>query len=173
MPVSKSFNYEKPIEGATNTWLTPPRLLEKLGPFDLDPCAAIGQPWKTATLQFTEKEDGLVTPWKPKSFVWCNPPYGKETYKWLAKMQRHANGIALVFARVETRGFFASGWQADGLLFLEGRMAFYDIHGKQSAGKPASSVLLAYGDLACYRLQNASLAGCYVFGKKCLTGDRI
>jgi hypothetical protein len=32
--------HEKPYEGATNVWLTPKDMIDDLGPFDLDPCAA-------------------------------------------------------------------------------------------------------------------------------------
>ncbi len=34
----------------TDEWLTPPCILEALGPFDLDPCAVAGpfRPWPTA-----------------------------------------------------------------------------------------------------------------------------
>ena len=29
-----------------NEWLTPPHILRRLGPFDLDPCAPINRPWE-------------------------------------------------------------------------------------------------------------------------------
>ena len=48
--------HEKPNKGATDTWLTPPEMIEALGPFDTDPCVPEGMPWKTATRMITEKE---------------------------------------------------------------------------------------------------------------------
>lgn len=35
---------ERPHEGASNDWWTPPELVKALGEFDLDPCAGVGQP---------------------------------------------------------------------------------------------------------------------------------
>lgn len=35
-----NFQWEKAGEGETNTWLTPPELVKRLGKFDIDPCAA-------------------------------------------------------------------------------------------------------------------------------------
>jgi hypothetical protein len=46
-----------------DVWLTPPEIIEALGPFDLDPCAAINQPWPTAKNHFTLHDNGLVQPW--------------------------------------------------------------------------------------------------------------
>lgn len=37
---ANSFNFEFPTEGRTNTWLTDPKLVQRLGKFALDPCAA-------------------------------------------------------------------------------------------------------------------------------------
>jgi hypothetical protein len=54
------FGFEKPVEGNTNDWLTPPKLLKKLGTFDLDPCGCPGMPWSTATtIYFPPEQDGL------------------------------------------------------------------------------------------------------------------
>ena len=39
-----------------------------------------------------------------------NPPYGSETPKWLKKLSEHGNGIALIYARTETRMFFNYVW---------------------------------------------------------------
>jgi len=66
-------SFERTATGK-NEWLTPPYILNSLGPFDLDPCAPIDPPWKMAENYYTIKDDGLVQSWKGK--VWCNPPYG-------------------------------------------------------------------------------------------------
>lgn len=86
------------------TWLTPPYIIQALGPFCLDPCAATDQPWSTAVTQFTKPENGLARDWF--GFVWCNPPYGRHTGAWLNKLADHGNGLALIFARTETAMFF-------------------------------------------------------------------
>ena len=48
----KNFNTPK-TEETTNVWLTPPDLLQKLGHFDLDPCAASNRPWDCADVNYT------------------------------------------------------------------------------------------------------------------------
>ena len=126
-------------------WLTPPELLAKLGPFDLDPCSPVKRPWPTAEKHLTIEDNGLQKPWSGR--VWCNPPYGRETAIWLAKLAEHGNGVALIFARTETDMFFRQVWdRADALLFLRGRLHFHHVTGvraKANAGAP--SVLAAYG----------------------------
>lgn len=74
-------------------WLTPPHIMAALGEFDLDPCAPINRPWPTATTHFTVVDDGLNSDWEGR--VFCNPPYGRETQKWLNKCAEHGNCIAL------------------------------------------------------------------------------
>lgn len=100
----------------TTTWLTPPHILDALGPFDLDPC---GHPdWPTARRRVTLPDDGLAADWSGR--VWLNPPYGREVWEWLAKLAAHGDGIALVFARTETEGFVREVWgKADAILFLQ------------------------------------------------------
>ena len=124
-------------------WLTPPHILEALGKFDLDPCAPIIRPWSTANNHFTIETDGLKQNWFGR--VWCNPPYGLEAAIWLDKLAKHGNGIALIFARTETRMFFHYVWnKADALLFIEGRLTFYHVTGeKAKANSGAPYVLVA------------------------------
>lgn len=65
-------SHTKPIEGETNTWLTPEWLIKALSTdrgFDLDPCAAPSpRPWDTAKLYYELPQDGLRLPW---SGPWC------------------------------------------------------------------------------------------------------
>ena len=96
-------------------WLTPPELLKALGPFDLDPCAPVRRPWDMAKHHYTIDDLGLMKPWPDGYRVFCNPPYGPQTGKWLAKMVDHGNGIALIFARTETEMFFSHKFAARGL----------------------------------------------------------
>jgi hypothetical protein len=83
-----NFGGEVPNVGTT-TWLTPPRILEALGEFDLDPCAPLERPWDTAKKHYTTEDDGLIQPWFGR--VWCNPPYGKEMNAFLERMVTHAH----------------------------------------------------------------------------------
>lgn len=151
--------HHRPNSGATDTWLTPPEIIETLGPFDLDPCVAPSMPWRTAFRMLTEADDGFTSLWHDDEFVWCNPPYGTQTWQWLNKLANHpAGGLALIFARTETRGFFAEVWgKADAALFLEGRLHFHHANGDRAAHNAgAPSVIVAYGPEAVRRLELAA-----------------
>lgn len=146
--------------GQTDIWLTPPEIIHALGAFDLDPCTSEIMPWKTAARRYWA--DGLTKPWEGR--VWLNPPYGPETYIWLDKMSHHKSGVALVFARVETKGFFRTVWdRAKGILFLRGRIWFYRADGTRAKGNAgAPSILIAWSDEDCEILKTCGLAGRYV-----------
>lgn len=145
-------------------WLTPPEILQALGRFDLDPCAPAleRRPWNMADRHFTAEDNGLNMGWHGR--VWCNPPYGQQTSRWLERCAAHGNAIALVFARTETRMFFDHVWpRADALLFLEGRLHFHHADGRRAAANSgAPSVLIAYGENNAHALHTCGLAGAFV-----------
>lgn len=143
-------------------WITPPELVKSLGEFDLDPCAAINQPWPTAINHYTILDDGLSQPWNGR--VWCNPPYGLKAAKWLEKLYYHGNGIALIFARTETKMFFNWVWdRADAVKFIKGRLSFYHVNGVQAkTNSGAPSVLIAYGVNNAILLQKNNIKGYFV-----------
>src|SRR5690606_5219511 len=91
-------------------------------------------------------------PWH--GFVWCNPPFGPEAERWLARLADHAHGIALVPARTETRWFVRQVWQrAPSLLFLWGRPHLHHIGGTRAkANSGAPICLIGYGAQADARL---------------------
>lgn len=127
-------------------WLTPPDLVKSLGDFDLDPCSPEKdvRPWSTAKTHYSKSDDGLSQPWFGR--VWCNPPYGRETFVWLEKLADHGNGIGLVFARTETQGFHSQVWgKADAVFFFKGRLKFYRVTGEKGGPANAPSCLVAYG----------------------------
>ncbi|QDK02832.1 DNA methylase [Gordonia phage Squiddly] len=147
----------------TDTWLTPPHIIDALGPFDLDPCAAPApRPWDTAAKHYTLPTDGLTEPWNGR--VWLNPPYSREAVKWLAKLAHHGHGTALVFARTETVWFVATVWQrATAVLFLHGRLHFHYANGERAAANAgAPSCLVAYGTEDADRLAGSGLDGTLV-----------
>ncbi|AXV09989.1 Phage DNA modification methyltransferase (plasmid) [Euzebya pacifica] len=149
---------------STDVWLTPPVLLDALGPFDLDPCAPADRPWDTANTHICLPDDGLSAHWPADARVWLNPPYGDQTWVWLRRLADHGRGTALVFARTETAAFHQEGWQrADAMLFLEGRVRFHRIDGtvsRKDAGAP--SVLIAYGPADAERLAASGINGHWV-----------
>lgn len=160
-------------KSGTVEWLTPPEVIAALGPFDLDPCAPMQQPWPTAANTFTQIDNGLIKPWNGRVFL--NPPYANGVIeKWLARMAEHDFGTALIFARTETDAFFRHVFErATALLFMRGRINFHHGPGhldkdgapipvgKRAAGNAgAPTVLCAYG------VQDADvLAACKIEGR--------
>jgi hypothetical protein len=147
----------------TDTWLTPRWILDPLGRFDLDPCAAPDpRLWPTAARHITRPDNGLTQPWAGR--VWLNPPYSREAVRWLARLADHGHGTGLIFARTETTWFQRQVWQrATGLLFLAGRVRFLLADGSEyhdNAGAP--SVLVAYGRTDADVLAGSGLPGVYV-----------
>jgi len=146
----------------TDEWLTPPEIINALGPFDLDPCAPVKRPWPTASKHFTIEDNGLLQPWE--GFIWCNPPYGNYGTRWMERMAMHNNGIALIFARTETFMFHRFVWNvAESILFIQGRITFYRPNGIQAdMNGGAPSVLIGYGMEADERLKNCGINGKYI-----------
>lgn len=146
---------------AKDEWITPKEIIDALGPFDIDPCAAAPMPWPTADTMYTKHDGGLRLPWYGR--VWLNPPYGSHE-EWMARLMHLNHGTALIFARTETAAFFKYVWGgATAVLFLQGRLHFCHLDGsraKANAGAP--SVLVAYGKYDAERLRDSGLAGKYI-----------
>jgi len=139
-------------------WLTPPELVASLGEFDLDPCSPINAPFVHATTNFTTLDDGLAKEWFGR--VYLNPPYGRGMELWLEKLKFHGNGIALIFARTETKCFFEHIWNdADAILFVKGRIKFYHVSGVQGGTPGAPSVFIAYGKENANLLKDCGIDG--------------
>lgn len=150
-------------QAKSDIWLTPRHILDALGPFDLDPCSAPDPTvWPTAREHITLPRDGLTAPWAGR--VWLNPPYGQQTWRWLDRLARHGNGIALVFARTETSGFAHQvWWRSTAVLFLIGRLTFHNPDGTPGPGNSgAPSCLVAYGRENARALGRCGLPGAFV-----------
>ena len=81
------------IDTGEKSWLTPPEIIDALGPFDLDPCCPPTMPWRTAAQMVHWPNDGLKVDWTGKR-VWCNPPYGRDAVPFLRKMAENKTGGA-------------------------------------------------------------------------------
>ena len=139
-------------------WLTPPYIINAIGPFDLDPCAPIKRLFDTARSHYTINDDGLAQPWQGR--VWLNPPYGDQTIKWVQRLAEHGKGTALIFARTETSTFFPWVWEyASAVMFLRGRVKFYNVDGTQGGSAGAPSCLIAYGAEDGIKLEQSGLDG--------------
>jgi hypothetical protein len=156
--------HTRPRKGHTNDWITPPHILDALGEFDLDPCECLPQPWPCASRGFTIEDDGLSKDWDGR--VYCNPPYGEEAWPFLERMADHGNGISLIFARTETKLFQRHVWnEADGILFLAGRLHFHYPDGTRARGNSGGpSILIGYGEENVDVLRSCGLPGALVTG---------
>lgn len=133
--------------------------------FDLDPCSPLDGPTTPAAKHYTKQDDGLRQTWA--GTVWLNPPYTRtEIPRWIARLKRHGDGLALVYARTDT------GWlqdnAPDALFLIRGRVRFYDRSGQQGRGNTytsaSPSVLLAYGPRCVEGLRSCSLPGLFYAG---------
>lgn len=160
--MSKAMNGHFSSAMKSDTYISPKWIIDALGPFDLDPCTPEVMPWQTATYRFTKKEDGLIQNWFGR--VWLNPPYGREAVKWTKKLSNHNNGTALLLARTETADWFQTIWDlADSILFLKGRIYFYDENGKRYAANcGAAPVLVGYGEENTERLSQSKIPGKFI-----------
>lgn len=114
----------------SEAWETPQDFFDNLNDefhFDLDACA-IPENAKCERF-FTPEQDGLSQPWTGN--VWCNPPYGKDISKWIAKAQneikQNANVVVLLVpARTDTRWFHDYLYNKPNveLRFVKGRLKF-------------------------------------------------
>jgi hypothetical protein len=161
--------------GKSQVHLTPKWIIDRLGPFDLDPCAADPRPWDCAAVNYSLPMDGLNMPWRGRVFL--NPPFDRrEVGKWIAKLAEHGSGIALVHARTEA-GWFEPIWQrADLILFLADRLTFCQPDGspttvlnkrtgkRQPANSGAPAVLAAFGVVSTNALRMSGIPGAYVHG---------
>lgn len=150
----------------SSTHITPLGILQRLAPFDLDPCCPPRMPWKTASTMYSRPlNDGLRDPWFGR--VWLNPPFGGQARTWLEKMAEHGNGVALIPARTETKTFMDFVWRkADGALFLHGRFRYRSCMGvprKFNCGAPM--VLVAYGLLNVRALEASRLGTVVTWNK--------
>ena len=134
-------NIEKGLNIKTDQWFTPQWILNECGEFDLDPCGDFR--WPTAETIYIN--NGLEQDWFGR--VWLNPPYGKETAKWLSRLANHGNGLALVFGRTDTKWFHEIAHKASWILFIKGRVKFIDGESLLEAKNPpgAPSILIAFG----------------------------
>lgn len=140
-------------------YLTPKFIIDALGPFDLDPCASNPRPFDVATINYTEKDDGLALPWK--GFVFLNPPYSHQQglRKFVEKLSTHpGGGIALLNSNTQNKM-----WQevlfprASYFLFLAGRFSFLNPDGTSTGGNFGSPTLIGFGKKAATRLMKTPL----------------
>lgn len=151
-------------------WYTPKPIFDALRlRFELDVCSpgADVVPWIPAEKHLTIFDDGLSTTWG--GTVWVNPPYGMDTPKWMRALSKHGDGVALVFARPDTKWFQEYVALADVVCFISRRVQF--IPAMQAAeyargvklknsGSGAGSMLVGYGEAAYTAIIESDLGLC-------------
>lgn len=125
----------------SDLWETPQALFDELNAefdFQLDACALPSN--AKCARYFTPVIDGLKQPWRGR--VWCNPPYGRELGKWVAKAASAEESdvvVMLLPARTDTRWFHEFIYKRAEIRFLKGRLKFGG--GKNSAPFPSMVVV--------------------------------
>lgn len=155
------FTHES-TKAATVEWYTPAWVLERIGieRYSMDVCSPGGHLTNVpADTHLTVIEDGLTTPWH--GTVWMNPPY-TGIAPWMEKLADHGDGIALVFARPDSKWFQAALEKATVVCFISGRIRFIDGRtGVMATGTPgAGSALLAFGEPAAEAVLKSELGVC-------------
>jgi hypothetical protein len=162
-PAGEGFNTVRTKE-SSNTWLTPLSLIQSLGAFALDPCCPPTMPWHTATHMNHWRPgvlSGLDLDWSLYGRVWLNPPYGTETFRWMRKFAQHKRGVALIFARTDTKGFHEHVLtKAKAIYFLKGRVKFHREDGScPSSGPAAPSCLVTHTEEDIAAVLNSGIPG--------------
>lgn len=144
-----------------DTWLTPRFILEQLGDFDLDPCAAETNPFWVAKRSYTVKDNGLEMDWTGRVFM--NPPFSN-TAPWIKKHAAYAHGISLIPASVESVVWRETVWKrAHAILLLHGRTRFCNPDGSSTTGRPLRSIaLIAWNNKDAQILEVTALAGVFL-----------
>lgn len=148
---------------ATDEWYTPRWLIDKLGPFDCDPCAAPinVRPFQTASVCYSKEDDGLARHWE--GVVWMNPPYSRVLLRqFCEKMAKHNNGIALL-KNIQDNLLFQEVIfpTAKSMIFMRHRVKFV-CPDKKSSQPFFGSCLVAWGSECDRRLRQSDIEGKYV-----------
>ena len=120
-------NADVMFSSKTDLWETPRDFFDKLDAefhFNLDVCA-LPENAKCAAF-YSPDVDGLSQPWYGN--CWCNPPYGRQVGRWVAKAaQSAAEGATVVMllpARTDTAWFHDYIYGRAEVRFVRGRLKF-------------------------------------------------
>ena len=140
-------NADVMFSSKTDLWETPKDFFDTLDAefrFNLDVCA-LPENAKCAAF-YSPDVDGLSQPWYGR--CWCNPPYGRQVGRWVAKAaQSAAEGATVVMllpARTDTAWFHDYIYGRAEVRFVRGRLKFGG--STNSAPFPSMVVIFRPGD---------------------------
>ena len=97
---------------------------------------------------FTPETNGLERPWSCGGAVFCNPPYGRETGRWVRKAweeaQRGTTIVLLIPARTDTAYFHDYIYGKAEVRFIRDRLRFTDEDGNTYGRAPFPSMVVIY-----------------------------
>lgn len=136
-------NTDVMFSSKTDQWATPQDFFDELDRefhFTLD--AAADETNHKCEVYYDKAHSGLDNPWGEVTY--CNPPYGREIGKWVAKAYREAqNGLTVVMllpARTDTAWFHDYIYGKAEIRFIRGRLYFNDGNGRA----PFPSMVVVY-----------------------------
>lgn len=135
------------MSSKTNEWATPAAFFAELDTefnFTLDPCSTHEN--AKCKKHYTIEDDGLAQDWSGER-VFCNPPYGKEIGRWVAKCAEEAKKpgtlvVMLIPARTDTKYFHKYIYNKAELRFVPGRLHFND----GPLGAPFPSMVVIFNE---------------------------
>ena len=118
-------NIKTMLSSNTPEWSTPQKFFDELDKefhFTLDPCATKEN---AKCSKFYTKEDGGLSKNWDNEIVFCNPPYGSETPKWVEKASKTKGLVVMLIpARTDTRYFHDYIYNKAEIRFIKGRLKF-------------------------------------------------
>ena len=130
-----------------DNWETPPDLFQKACDyFAVSPLLDVCATEKNTKCKYYYSERSLERPYEVDFF--CNPPYS-QVKKWIKKcyfehIKYNVNGIMLIFAKTDTKAWHEFLFPHADILFLQGRVHFFD-DGKESINPaPYPSALICF-----------------------------
>lgn len=144
----------------SNEWETPQWLFDHMNSiynFEVDVCASAHN--AKCPVFFTEEDDALSDTWdkmledrghKKAHAFWCNPPYGRDIYKWVrccaleSEMMGRSKLVAmLLYARTDTSWFHDYVMDcARDIYFIKRRLKFIRDDGKTGPSTAPSMVVI-------------------------------
>ena len=134
------------MTSSRDDWETPKALFDALDAehhFTLDPCSTDAN--AKCAKHYTKADDGLTQSWGGE-VVFCNPPYGRDIRKWVAKCHSEADRaqvVALLPARTDTAWFHDHVYGKADVRFLRGRLKF-ELGGVALQSAPFPSMIVRW-----------------------------